>query len=158
MVVVSQKVEYRQVWIWNSSFFKIKKNCDNAILIGGYCAYRSKWQWSLKETRSYTKQMLGKDFLIMEELSVNYKREFQGRNSRARLLNYLKWRNQYAFSIDAYPHAKNQYHSSRYSWHIAALIMGIAFGMLSCAGPKPYKWTELNRCTHVWQPTYKNSI
>ena len=47
-----------------------------------------------------------------------------GLNSRARPLNCLQWMNQSVVSVDVYPCAKNQHHSSIHSWHIIEPMLG----------------------------------
>ena len=64
---------------------------------------------------------------------------------------------QFVVSVEAYPYAKNQHHSSFQSWHILDLILRITFGSLRYAWPLPYKWTESNRCICVRLTTCKKS-
>ena len=67
-------------------------------------------------------------------------------------VNYLKWLNQFAVSMEAYSHAKkNQHHSSIQSRHIAYLILGITFDMPWCT------WTQSYECTYVCRTTYKKN-
>ena len=64
---------------------------------------------------------------------------------------------QFVASVEAYPYAKDQYHSSIKSWYVADLILRITFGRPRYAWPHPYKWTESNRCIFVRLTTCKKS-
>ena len=77
-------------------------------------------------------------------------RELYMQTSRTRLLNCLKWLNQFAVSTDAYPHVKNQHHCPIQSWHIADLILKTTFGLHN-------EWTESYRWTVVCLITSKKS-
>ena len=54
-----------------------------------------------------------RDVLYGKIKQSDWLRELWGQNSRTRMLNYLRW--QFAFSLNAYPHAENQHHISSHS-------------------------------------------
>lgn len=84
-------------------------------------------------------------------------REFLGSNSSTKLVNYLKWLNQFTVSRDAYPYAKYQHHNAILSWHNADLILGVTFGTPRKASLNPYEWTESNRYFCVCLTTCRES-
>ena len=58
-------------------------------------------------------------------------------------------------SVKAYPHAKNQHHSSIDSWNIIDLILRITFGRPRYTWAHLYKWTWSNRYICVYLTTCK---
>ena len=55
-----------------------------------------------------------------------------------------------------YPNTKIEHYCSIQSLHIVDSILGIAFSMPICSWPRPYEWTESNRCANVFVDTCKN--
>ena len=53
------------------------------------------------------------DILCQTIHQFDWPREFWDQNPRKKLENYLKWLNQFAPSMNVYPHAKNQHHISK---------------------------------------------
>ena len=53
------------------------------------------------------------DILCQTIHQFDWPREFWDQNPRKKLENYLKWLNQFAPSMNVYPHAKNQHHTSK---------------------------------------------
>ena len=107
--------------------------------------------------RPFVKRGVRTMVLCKRKKQSDWLSEFLGQSSIPRLLNYLKYLNQFAVSTDTYPYSKNQHHSSIKSWNIPDSILIITFGMSRCALQHIYTWTESQRCNYIFLATCKKS-
>ena len=68
--------------------------------------------WTVaQKMKSRDQAVLG--MFIWKNQAIWLAKRILGQNSRTRMLNYLRW--QFSFSLDVYPHAKNQHYISSHS-------------------------------------------
>ena len=60
------------------------------------------------------------------------KKTFGPKMKSQAVINYLKWLNQFAVAMEAYPHTRNQHYSSIQSSHTVYIILRITFNIPRC--------------------------